>query len=791
MVRSASSPSIPSERYVKAAVSLAESLARNQSDEEFASEPGNEIVYVFDTNVFIYHIDLEDRYRLTHNVKSLIGDRATTSQMQTIERLTVEFLFSGQLPGQRERAGYITVPHFEEVLFRADAISARLSRELGTHERPGYSIELQSEFDEIASLLRQDLSPVKKFDRLARKAPRTWFHTLNATVHFERTLKEAFLSEPGLLIPLDRTNWGIAASRTRVSDVSEWKKYLPRPSASRPASLIQNDAEALQAVLNLNQLFATDEEGRTTKRYVLVSSDDAIVRAVTKRAKREGWDPGLVFARSTEDYLPLLNLKGMTVAFTNAGGNGDITRDFENVFNSLKAAVEYVGLASPAELGRINKGEEETPLHALQRDWAKASRYTSLLGIRYSAGQAEGLFAEVAQFIDSGRTKHLAAKSVQTTVDDVRDRHLTVVLESAIASVRSVRQAGALLSSRRVDILLLGDLLNPLLAGRPNLSAFLDDAIAKGSLPGETHQFVNRHARSPEVLLLATCLFVAAERWEPAAQFATKAFRLLRQRKQKSSPELREGAYLKALSLRFSMRTKNDFETARSLLEQNQQAYFRGTDRSLKTFVAQIRDDMELGNLLMTAALQQAFSKLSASRSDAMFRGEGPLQDEQISHVFARGVRRLREARERLGDFEVDDDVGDSAIDVAVTALTVMATTNLVGAFLFERIVPGLTGPRMAPVIEIDQLLLELERQIESVQRANKKVRPTQYIYFWCATLLRTPILSVKDEAIGKLESELAAFRKASDRATEADVSEFRWITLFVAREKERLLPVP
>lgn len=773
------------ERYVKAAVSLNKSISRNQDDHFFSSNPDNEIVYIFDTNVFIYYLDLNDRFDFAHNFISLIGSDPASLEFRAIERLTADFLFSRLLPGQKGRRGFMTVPHYEETIYRADRIQKRMKSERDHREERGASIRAETDVVAILNILDSQMSVNEKFEALAGSVPEAWLDTLNASENFEKAVREAFIKEPRLLIPLDQSEWG-AASSVRLPEIAAWKRALPKPSKSRSPYLIQNDAEALQTVLNLNRNFSKDHAGKIIRRFVLVTSDDALLKAVERRTA-DLEDAGVApFVRYTEDYLPLLNLSGMSRAFGEFNPESHLAKDFRKVFMSLKAAVEWVGDSSADDVALIGLNDGDTPLGHLQRDWAKASQYSALLGIHHIRRQNDDIFARINRFVSDDESTAIAIKSVRESVNDVRDQHLAVMLEGALAGVKVAREAHSITAPRRVNILLLSDFLVPVLGGHRGIVTFLDEAVKSGSLGVPTRAYVTSSPGSPEVLLLAACLFVAAERWELAAQFAERAHVAIRKRKNPRLSEMRDSAYIRALSLRFSMGNERDYRIARSLLESNDRLFLGSSDRSAETLISLYRDEMELATLLLTACVQQGMTlQLSVLPGRKHFPVPRFVSDKDLPSLFDQGVRKLMSAKDRLAEFTQTRrrDFEDSIADDVIRSLMTMSATNLLGAFLFERIIPGFKRARLSGD-DVDLLLAELESGMEKAHGLRRRMRPTQYIYFWCVKSFRAETLAEKLDALSNVETHIETFLNESGRPAEGDLSEFEWIQDWAKTER-------
>lgn len=115
-----------SRTYSEAALHLREAITRNREDKYFSDGIGKELVYIFDSNIFIFSADLNDTLRLTDDIGHLLGTDLSRDNIRVLERLTASFLISSKLPGQLDTNIYISLPHFEESLLASEAIAKKL-----------------------------------------------------------------------------------------------------------------------------------------------------------------------------------------------------------------------------------------------------------------------------------------------------------------------------------------------------------------------------------------------------------------------------------------------------------------------------------------------------------------------------------------------------------------------------------------------------------------------------------------------------------------------------------------
>jgi hypothetical protein len=768
--------------YLRSARELQESIERNRSDSEFAKKRANEIVYIFDANVFVFYAYLEDKKRLTRDFGNLIGQAGPTVLNSVMERLTADFLFSGQLPGQKQE-NFISVPHFEEVLFQSERI-AKLLRDGSGRRSSGVEVNR----GKIANILSSEDSAEVKLDKLGAIVPRAWLSALNASAHFSRVLRTAFLSDDdresqgdrkkNSLVPLDKRGWGQEASLFSAQEVEDWLDVLPDPSATRLPEALRDDAQTLQMLVNLNRHSAgSTEDGH--RRYVLVTADKAIERAVKKRLPKLAKQGIEDFIRSPRDYLPLLNLNAMTNALDSSDVDGSMERAFKRVFETLESALNWLVVSKDNQRREFNN--VGTPLGELEAAWKAASQYVTVLNARHLAAGAESLFAQIADFIedDAGPT---AARMVENSVSEVRERHMTLVLDMALLDMSLARAGSA--QPRRVGIQLLGYLFSGLLPNDQSISTFLDQVIKNGELPQQTLEGLRKSPARFESQLLASCLFVAAERWASAAQFGNRAVEY--SIRQNNLIGTIESSYLLALSLRVSMRTSAQFRRARQLLNNNIRRYARSRDNRLATLLRRLRDEMELGNLLLSAASMQELAATDVGRKVCR-GGRVALLGEQAPYTqFRAGAQHLIQAREELLDSEPFDLSrstleGRQSIEL-VDWMKLLSAINLVGSFIFERIVPGLQYVRPA-IVSCDEALQDVERNMKARAKGGEQIYPTQQIYYWTAKAILTQSSAERLPCLENAASFLEPMVQTQDRRPLCDRLEFAYIAEWIGRE--------
>jgi hypothetical protein len=778
------SPLAPPRNYLNAIASLRDSLNRNRTDAQFATTDGHEIVYIFDANIFIFHADILDRTPLTKNFNYIVGNPGGNTISGALERLTARFLFSGHLPGQKSQRSFITLPHLEEVLRRCKKIAQKYD---GGYDR-WTAISLQEKAEamrhSMAQILALDVSAEAKLNLLAEFVPMAFLANLNAAAHFTDAMDAAFLREDNGLAPLDRNEWGREASRVRADDVSAWKKVLPKPSPTRTPEVLQDDAETLATIVNLYRDSRPPEGEARKTLYVLVTADRSLASAVQKRQADLDVEGIPDFIRTPQDYLPLLNLTAMSEAMDTAELDDKTRKNFRRVFENLSSALDLAVAASADWNDELNI---KTSVQ-LKRYWVEFSKYITVLSLRHQQEGVDRVFDELTRFLGSSAGTRSATASAERSVVEVRNRHLDIVIEGALGALSKTRPNDDKPNPRRANILIDPEVFGPLLSGAPSLNALLDKAVQKGSLPKDTMAMLRADPSTPEAQILAACLFVAAERWQSATEFAQRAYDLLYQAGPKRAGDLSEAAYLLALCLRFSLRRGQRYDYARQLLGANIQRRAGHNRRRSIDFLRGLRDEMELGSLQLTAAVTQEI----AWNIPAAMGGEGakitlfPRHDANTQ--LRAGIDRIRRARDTLRDNEFIYETG-SQQDALARDLSWISLANLVGAFIFERIVPGLQSGTPTIGDDISRYVFELENEIVKDRIEGKRFSPTREIYLATAKALTEGNVMTRARHLQNLEGLLSHAALHGPTLPLGDRLEFNCISRWLSREQALIDP--
>lgn len=759
-------------RYVESALNLHSSITRNTIDSGYIDRKG-EIVYIFDANIFVFYADADDNRRLTVDIDNLVGAGDEQADLaRAMERLTAEFLFSGRLPAQVRGEAYISLPHFEESLDVASAIDRKFRN--ATHPSGLSPIQTEELRLKVSNIIKSTDPLDQKFSQLAEILPKAWFAALDGYAHFKRVLKEAYI-EPGSLVPLDKSPWAANLVDISHDEIQPWYNALPPPSDEKPLEKIRADGHTLAM---LTRLYRSDRESRGPRRkrlYVLVTTDSGIVGAVRERMPilhREGIP---FFIRSPRDYLPLLNLNAMSMALSRGKPNLKLQRAFKRVFDALAAATDWIALLNRAERAGTSVTLGAAPLEELRKAWLEISEYVTVLNTRH-IDDLTSLFSDLAVFLNESAQQEVA-KLVESSVNSVRDKHLAIVIDSVLSSMRPIDGQPVGYVRRNIHIQVLDDIFAPLVPGG-DLDKYLNAVVKRGALSKDVRTTLIEQADRVDVQLLAASVFIAADRWALATQAASRALDQL-EAGPRATQSTFAARYLLAHCLCFSMRTPAEFDRAKRLLSKNLKAYERGELGSL-TWRRRIRDTLELGSLLTTGAIMQ---ELSRTPSGEKYLGRETkfelLVDETASECLADGMRLLSRTLEEVQNAEAEEHQARSANSKRASqyfrGAKLLGATNLVEAYVYSRIVPGLNPAMSFTDFDLEDALATLEDEIRAVEQAGEVPRPVHGIVLWRCRALLTDDADERVKYLSKMQDQMAVARSIRDLPT-LDLIEFDFI---------------
>jgi hypothetical protein len=749
-------------RYLEAASSLRSSLAWNRHDTEFSRSNNHEIVYIFDTNVYVFFADIRDRKSITRDLDKLLGRKTDPTVQLAMERLTADYLFSGFLPGQRGDPAYVSIPHFGEIVVRLESLRRRLDRAI-PGRTTAHRLRNRSQVRiRIEQILNGKGTIQEKWERVSRAAPKSWLQTLDAHEHFSQSIERTFLGDHPSILPLDDFANGREASQFPDSERQYWINLLNKPNTPQLRPNTEDDADTLAAITNLyrNDLHSLYDD--RSRLYIFITYDRSVIKAVNRAMPLLEAEGIPNFIRTPADYLPIFNLRAMREGENASHLDDKLRSKLTEIYETLSEALDWIDLAKKdSKRGSSGLNILEGRLEALQNDWAAISEYAAVLNAEYLERGTAGAFEALARFVNGTENANTGTRLTADVALEVRNRHLALVLNDAAGALSAGRRGAAKRRDRRVHLKIIGNMFGNLLDGKPDINSFLDALVRDTALPTSTMEALRKAPERPEAQMLAASLFLAAERWEPAADLAARAVEA-----SKAQAALNEAAYIQALSLRFCIRSEEKFRVANKLLRGNLYAYYRRRKR-LSDTLRRLRDEIELGTLLLSGVTTQSIVNWKTrtfprhTESDVFI-----IPDEHLHSYFQSGVELLSNAYDEIVNsepFEFAADRGDSLHQHGheiVKSLKFQSLSNLCGAYVFERLLPGPQGDN--PVIYYEKTQYwRNEIRLLLPKKAHSSVNPR-------------PSFDIYDRMISSLTSETQEERAAAGHAALIAIEEAR-----------------
>jgi hypothetical protein len=729
--------------YVPAAGSLLAAARENRSNTAFAEFTGD-VVYILDANVAVHYLQAGGAGHGQLSFGNLLqSGKATKLIAETSDRLTVEYLLSGALPGQVRRPVFMTPPHWNEALGKAE----RIARDVLT---------LPTTHKSSLRQLQEEQDPRRRLALAGKLLPREIAEAVSTASAVNRRLRAAFAGQQPKLRPLDmaRDIWPSALDRIRLSDVKRWRAILAdernkarivRPS-DRRASLrrkggretsqnLDNDAEALAII---QALYRENPEAcgiKRTRLLLLVTADQAIISAVEAR-KSDLAEEGIpLFAQHPRVFSPILNFSAMS-AIT-ADPRGEVTSEpaeRQQVFVDVETALDRLFPQEGPSNEQPPIESQRAAVRMARHNWSMVARQLIAAHASFFSEDSEAALEAAQMLVDPGKLQELT-QNLLDAVESIGEAHGRFGMRSAIQrlpqTVRQSRQRGfaalrAPLQVIEVDLLqVIRNVLPAELNAERNATVGLYrllDEIADSTrgvqladkIANElsvrlaaTDQSKEAHAQAH---LLTACIYIALGEWQSGRECARRA----RDVSDRRGVLRREANYCVALANRFLLRSQRDYHEAEKCLGHNIED--RDIDRSVEGQVAAIRDQVERAALRMTACLLDAID--DAKPFQRVVSDLGPdirlLQPSDLPETFGRAADQMAAQRRALDD-NFSGPPSNAGVAHVLKRLRRQLFTNLVGVHLFRRVL----APRLAEPSSQD----ELESAIE---RLREELNPTQ-----------------------------------------------------------------
>jgi hypothetical protein len=735
----------PRALYFRAALDLGEAVRLNRQDTLFA-DTGREIVYVLDTNAAVHYLQ-NVRYS-TGGEFSFGGLIRDPKAALVNDRLTIEYLLSGGLPGQRDLTVYMCPAHWNETLDYA----ASVVRDIGRlrDKAPPEQIEQ----------LRAPMDPQERIHLAERLLPDWIINALKAAPAVRRRLREALMEEPVKLRPLDRHEdyWTKVMDRVRTEDLRAWRAavFKARTDQHQPRRTRDNSRNFENDILSLTILQALYREnpeacgeGRDLM-FLFVTADRGILKAVEARRDALEAEGIPMFARHPRVFSPLLNFSNMSRTWLRENMKFEVDSKLKSVFQEVEKTLDRFIELDPSHAGSERRGQlwdtANRELGKSMRRWSNAARQLAASQAHFFARDSEEI-KEAAELLSSPDALLATSELLGETIRAIRDRYVQYQAPEALRQLANIgqRQAAGRLIGRRAPLGLFGvDLLEPLrqvippeVARNANRGSArglysLLDYIATHSIDQALLTRIGQklldHWQQSSSQLLASCMYLAVGAWDSARDCARRG------REGAKVPSLlrREANYCFALASRFVLRTAEDLKEADQALQENRDDY--GHDRSSGGPIASLRDKIERAALLSTASILQAIDDVTPFVEE-FGQGARILEGPGIVQYFDRAARLENEAWDTLEhDYSGPPDSSDSG--VIFQRLRLQLFTNIVGTHVFRHSLRERVSEQ--PYCQ-DDLARALERLEEECEGRDPPQVARVYRNVAAAILLQTP----------------------------------------------------
>ena len=157
----------------------------------------------------------------------------------------------------------------------------------------------------------------------------------------------------------------------------------------------------------------------------------------------------------------------------------------------------------------------------------------------------------------------------------------------------------------------------------------------------------------------------------------------------------------------------------------------------------------------------------------------------KVKRNFKSGVSKLVEGRRELLDSDsLERTAGSDALDHLREWLEIISTVNIVGAYVFERIAPGLQDARPAVATCSEELRIlgeDLARRADRLE----PVRPTQFVYYQAAMALSATSVAERASALSALDGMLKELAKIDRQLPLGDRLEFGHLSDWLETQRQ------
>ncbi len=788
---SAQDPLPDLDQYFRSTASLQKAIELNRLDNKFASKQDAEITYFFDTNVCVSYLDTEQP--LQSGELSLRG-LFRSSAGKTIDRLSARFLFEGHLPGQNGKSIYLSPPHWNEtirILDRLNRDHKRIVPELKKVER---IIEnLRKYRNDPVNLLKQaDASGVSEI--LRQLASLATLEKRCRNLWGERDNQRETRIASGNITEL----WTYSADHIRHQDFKFWQGKIRTTRKAHDAKraswesshqkhdprTIDNDAMTLAAMQAMYRETPESTGVRPTKKFLLITSDRLLMDVVNEQKGRLESEDIPMFLRSPVTYMPFINYDYLHDKIFD---NHEVRDNSRKMVSDVKSAVDSA-LTFVDRLENLSSwSRNQIDFHQNVNRWSAIAELIAIVGAEYFKEDfnPENTDAqELAEFFESTSVISEIGNLLSERIASIRADHTRQITSVAIDQL-SHRISKAMESKkypkrqRRAPLRFIGiDILTSLKAARDprllsidSLGAFLDKLGHKipGSGEDDFAHVATTSLKSawdkPQLAaanyLVASAIYFSVGAWNSAKNCADFCIDRLREEGRMKESWMREARYASALALRMTLRSRDEYTQARTLLGDN----MAEAHRDLPYF----RDKLERAALTFTACVVQKLDaervELSDSPGEIYF-----LDNEKIQSEYGYAIEETTEALEIIkNDFMFGNKVQDSLI------VSLQGEINLLASFVFDHLLKISKKPPSQ-----SQIRDQIKSLRDALDELKGDITPpfSAEAYIQCATTILEPTPTNLDSFLSILKD----IETHHPDRTWADKSEYTYLSEELSR---------
>jgi hypothetical protein len=548
-------------------------MDRNAQDAEFVYK-GGQFVYFVDADVAATFAAPKSNLYYFNQFSAWLDEVLLLSTAT----LTLEYIFSGSLPGQLGKT-LITPDHYTEFDAMAGAIR-RLGKSKSEAVERDDSPKWKQDLTKLVKAYKaNEIPPEAALSALEKTLPEAILDLLRGPVAEAEQLNRLIATE--LMVRADTTKWFTADIFAPDSkEVGRWNRLLldslkrvSKRDDRRIERNVNRDARSLVQILSLVREHRENND-RELLRFVLITGDSSIRRAYNDYRFENRGEKVSVEIRHPMDFSPLLNLGAM--------GTQDRTLVLQNIENALRALLIRVPLEgrpelqgreikeAPAYLGGLPRKGKGAPksqaelIEELKLQWAEAARTALAINGSFIRRRDEAQFNAFVEILESPNVVDAALARLNALIDTLSSRHLVMAVQGIVTRyLRQTRRRVNLepeFGTRRAPLHVRVTKEFETLIHDGNIHDYLDN-LWRGKTEVDYEELARMSDRGVSYLFGA-CVAIAAEDWLSAKSFAQRAVELLPAR-----PETeQEARYCWALAIRFSMKSYKDARFARELL---------------------------------------------------------------------------------------------------------------------------------------------------------------------------------------------------------------------------------